>query len=63
MHMKAAVVPGKHVFTDAPVNGFSESNDQALTDNMLDQIVVLWNGDIKSSSSEPSDSDIIGNIE
>ncbi|PKN23068.1 MAG: hypothetical protein CVU64_24330 [Deltaproteobacteria bacterium HGW-Deltaproteobacteria-21] len=57
------LIPAKEaVQADAPIPDYSESGDQAVADGVLDRLVVLWNGDIKSSCGEPSEADIIGNV-
>lgn len=38
------------------------NDDRSFAKNELDRMVVLWNGDIKSSCGEPSNGNIIGNI-
>ena len=58
------IVPARS--TSYPENagsGHPESGGQAPAQGLLDRIVVLWNGDIKSFTGEPSGEDILGNIE
>jgi len=39
-----------------------KETNRMIERHLLDRIVVLWNGDIKSSCGEPETGDIIGNI-
>ena len=40
----------------------SQKHEGTMAPHILDRIVVLWNGDIKSSCGEPAAGDLIGNV-